>query len=174
MGFLQAVLTGAGFDDQVIDRHRTRLAVAVLDLGLKSLYYGARGCSSASRKLATRSSVARQSAMVLKLSTNQRNDDGACVNAAAAIIRPPKEILPVKHSGAATRMVCETRSPSQTRRHPGEVGQAGDEPAGGGQHIAEMRSRRAAVSSASPAARVMSSRCSLTRTRATRRSASRA
>src|SRR5580704_9921719 len=59
---------------------------------------------SACLKLATRSSVARQSAMLLKLSTNQRSDDCAWVKAAAAIIRPPKEILPVKYSGAATRI----------------------------------------------------------------------
>src|SRR5580700_5776959 len=59
---------------------------------------------SAWRKLATRNSVARQSAMVLKLSTNQRSEDCACVKAAAAIISPPKVILPVKYSGAATRI----------------------------------------------------------------------
>src|ERR1700733_11045686 len=62
------------------------------------------GLMRASRKLATRNSVARQSAMVLKLSTNQRSEDWACVKAAAAIIRPPKEILPVKYRGAATRI----------------------------------------------------------------------
>src|ERR1700738_280208 len=56
------------------------------------------------RKLATRCRVARQSAMVLKLSTNQRREDCAWVNAAAAIIRPPKEILPAKYNGAATRI----------------------------------------------------------------------
>src|SRR5688572_33118111 len=59
---------------------------------------------SAWRNEATRSKVARQSAMVPKLSTNQRSDDCACVNAAAAIISPPNEILPEKYNGAATRM----------------------------------------------------------------------
>src|SRR3569833_655158 len=60
--------------------------------------------TSAWRKLATRRSVARQSAMALKLSTNQRNAPCACVNAAAAIIMPPKVVLPLKYSGAATRI----------------------------------------------------------------------
>jgi hypothetical protein len=50
----------------------------------------------ASRKLATRSKVARQSAMTLKLSTNQRNEVCAWVNAAAAIMSPPNEIFPAK------------------------------------------------------------------------------
>ncbi len=77
-----------------------------------------RGCTSASRKLATRSSVARQSAMALKLSTNQRSEDWACVKAAAAIIRPPKEILPVKYSGAATRMGAIIGHPAEAGRTP--------------------------------------------------------
>ena len=42
----------------------------------------------ARRKLATRNSVARQSAIELKLSTNQRSDDCTWVNAPAAIMRP--------------------------------------------------------------------------------------
>ena len=50
----------------------------------------------ASRKPMTRTIVARQLAIVLKLSTYQRSDDCACVNAAAAIISPPNEILPLK------------------------------------------------------------------------------
>ena len=67
------------------------------------------GCSSsqvitARRKLATRNSVARQSAMELKLSTNQRSEDWTCMNAPEAIIRPPKEMVPAKYSGAATRI----------------------------------------------------------------------
>ena len=37
-----------------------------------------------------------QSAIVLKLSTNQRSEDCSCVKAAAAIMRPPKERPPVK------------------------------------------------------------------------------
>jgi len=35
---------------------------------------------------------------------NQRSDDWACVKAPAAIIRPPNDTLPVKYSGAATRI----------------------------------------------------------------------
>ena len=42
--------------------------------------------------------------MALKLSTNQRSEDCACVNAAAAIIMPPNVVLPPKYSGAATRI----------------------------------------------------------------------
>ena len=42
--------------------------------------------------------------MLLKLSMNQRSDDWACVKAPAAIIRPPNDTLPVKYSGAATRI----------------------------------------------------------------------
>ncbi|MCY1545297.1 hypothetical protein D9M68_812320 [compost metagenome] len=52
--------------------------------------------ASIRRRSVTRSSVARQSAMMLKLSTNQRSDDCACVKAAAAIIKPPNETLPEK------------------------------------------------------------------------------
>src|SRR5258708_36601530 len=59
---------------------------------------------SAWRKFATRSSVARQSAMALKLSMNHRSDDCAWLNAPAAIMRPPKETLPLKYSGDATSM----------------------------------------------------------------------
>ena len=60
--------------------------------------------TSACRKFATRSSVARQSAIALKLSTNQRSEACAWVNAAAAIIMPPNEVLPLKYSGAETRI----------------------------------------------------------------------
>ena len=42
--------------------------------------------------------------MALKLSMNQRSEDCAWLKAPAAIMRPPKEILPVKYSGAATRI----------------------------------------------------------------------
>ncbi len=51
---------------------------------------------TARRKLATRSRVARQSAMVLKLSTNQRSEDCTWMKAPDAIIRPPNEIFPAK------------------------------------------------------------------------------
>ena len=57
---------------------------------------------TARRKLATRSRVARQSARVLKLSTNQRSEDCTCMKAPEAIMRPPKDKLPAKYSGAAT------------------------------------------------------------------------
>ena len=57
---------------------------------------------TARRKLATRSSVARQSAMVLKLSTNQRSEDCTCMKAPEASMSPPKEMFPAKYSGAAT------------------------------------------------------------------------
>ena len=50
----------------------------------------------ARRKLATRNSVARQSAIVPKLSTNHRSDDWTWVNAPAAIMSPPKVRLPLK------------------------------------------------------------------------------
>src|SRR5262249_35078602 len=52
--------------------------------------------------------VARQSAMPLKLSTNQRSDDCAWVKAAAAIISPPNDTLPEKYSGAATSVGAMT------------------------------------------------------------------
>ena len=55
-------------------------------------------------KPATRSNVARQSAMVLKLSTNQRKEDWTCMKAPEASIRPPKLRLPAKYNGAATRI----------------------------------------------------------------------
>ena len=62
--------------------------------------------------------------MTLKLSTNQRSDDCAWVNAAAAIIRPPKEILPVKYSGAATSIGRDDGDPAEAGRDPGEIGEA--------------------------------------------------
>jgi len=58
----------------------------------------------ARRKLATRSSVARQSAITLKLSMNQRMEDWTWVKAPAAIIRPPKVSSLRKYSGAAARI----------------------------------------------------------------------
>src|ERR1700721_687221 len=54
-------------------------------------------------KPATRSNVARQSAMVLKLSTNQRNDDGTCTKAPEAGTKPPKVRLHLEYGGAAPR-----------------------------------------------------------------------
>ncbi len=42
--------------------------------------------------------------MALKLSMNHRSEDCAWLNAPAAIIRPPKDTLPLKYRGAATRM----------------------------------------------------------------------
>ena len=59
------------------------------------------GVEDGAAKLATRSKVARQSAMALKLSTNQRSDHCTCMNAPDAIISPPKVMLPAKYSGAA-------------------------------------------------------------------------
>src|SRR6185437_10391821 len=52
--------------------------------------------TTARRKFATLRSVARQSAMLLKLSTNHRSEACAVVKAAAACIRPPKESVPWK------------------------------------------------------------------------------
>ena len=111
--------------------------------------------------------------MALKLSMNQRSEDCAWVNAPAAIIRPPKDIFPMKYSGAATRigatMVTQPKPavtqvrlvwPQTMRRVAAST-------------LLRLRSMRR-FSSASPAASEMASTCSLTRTSEKRRSASRA
>jgi hypothetical protein len=128
---------------------------------------------SAWRKFATRSKVARQSAMALKLSMNQRSEDCAWLKAPAAIISPPNDTLPLKYSGAATRMgatmvtqpkpaVTQVRLawPMTMRRVAAST-------------LPRCSSMRR-FSSASPSASEMSSTCSLMRTRENRRSASRA
>jgi hypothetical protein len=90
--FLESVGVGGGHDLQILDLDRARLALGVVMRLSKAARFMV--VTSAWRKLATRYSVARQSAMALKLSMNQRSDDCACVNAPAAIIRPPNETLP--------------------------------------------------------------------------------
>ena len=52
--------------------------------------------SSAALKFATRSSVARQSAMMLKWSIYQRRDNCSWLKAPTAIIMPPKVSAPLK------------------------------------------------------------------------------
>ena len=54
--------------------------------------------------MATRSSVARQSAMLLKLSMNQRRACCTWMKAPTAIIISPKVRSPPKYPGAATRI----------------------------------------------------------------------
>ena len=76
--------------------------------------------------------------MILKLSTNQRREDCAWVNAAAACIRPPKEILPEKYSGAATRIGRHDRDPAEAGRHPGQIGETSDQATGRGQHVVQV------------------------------------
>ena len=101
--FLEHIGVRGGNDLEVLDRDLAGLALGVVDAAFVSR--AARGWrSTAWRKFATRSKVARQSAMALKLSMNHRSEDCAWVKAPAAIIRPPKDTLPLKYRGAATRM----------------------------------------------------------------------
>ncbi len=77
--------------------------------------------------------------MALKLSMNQRSEDCAWLNAPAAIIRPPKETLPLKYRGAATSMGATMRDPAETGGDPGEIGMAPDDAARRREHIVEMQ-----------------------------------
>ncbi len=94
LGLLEPVGVGGGHYFEIVDLHRTRIALRVSDAAadIQRLLRGHQGAA----KLATRSRVARQSAMALKLSMNQRSDDCAWVNAPAAIMSPPNDTFPVK------------------------------------------------------------------------------
>ena len=79
--------------------------------------------TSARRNEATRRSVASQSAIVLKLSTNQRSDCCTWVKAPAATINPPSVISPPKKPGDGDENRRDDREPSIAGRDPGQARQ---------------------------------------------------
>ena len=122
---------------------------------------------------ATRSSVARQSAMVLKLSTNQRNEDWTCMKAPEASMRPPNVRFPAKYNGAATRIGAT----SVNQPEPAVIQVRLVSPVTRRAWPRARSSGPARCDALHPARRrlsAMASMCSLTRTNEKRRSASRA
>ena len=74
--FLQRVAAAGGDDLEILDRNGARFALRVSDAALVIVQHvGTRRARSGNS--ATRTSVARQSAITLKLSTNHRSEDWA-------------------------------------------------------------------------------------------------
>ena len=94
--------------------------------------------TSARRKLATRSSVARQSAMVLKLSTNQRSEDCTWMKAPDAIIRPPKDSSAREIQRRRHQDRRDQREPAVAGGHPGQIGRAGHQRGASPQHAVQI------------------------------------
>ena len=100
---------------------------------------------SAARKFATRRSVARQSAIALKLSTNQRSEPCGLRERGRRHHHAAERGLAAEIQRRGDEDRHDARDPAESGRHPGEVGEAANEPAHGDHDVAEMHFDAAAL-----------------------------